>query len=91
MQLEWTLLALQDIERLSRFLFLKNPEAARKVVTMLADAPEMLLLHPQIGPADDAFSPRDVRSLFVGSYEMIYELTDTRIIILRVWHTKEDR
>lgn len=91
MQLEWTLLAVQDIERLSRFLFLKNPDAARKVVVMLADAPELLLLHPQVGAADEMYAPREVRSLFVGSYEIIYELTDTRIIILRIWHTKEDR
>ncbi|APG17136.1 MULTISPECIES: type II toxin-antitoxin system RelE/ParE family toxin [Kosakonia] len=91
MQLEWTRLALQDVERLSKFLFIQNPEAARKVVIMLADAPEMLLLHPQIGPPDESWYPREVRSLFVGSYEMIYELTDSHIIILRIWHTKEDR
>lgn len=91
MQLEWTLLALQDVERLSQFLLVKNPEAARKVIVMLADAPEMLLLHPQLGPADESWSPREVRSLFFGSYEMIYELAGERIIILRIWHTKEER
>jgi len=39
----------------------------------------------------DDFAPREVRRLFVGDYELRYEIQGDAIIIVRLWHTKEDR
>jgi len=43
----------------------------------------------RIGPRLQEFTPREVRRLFVGDYELRYEIQ--RVIVLRVWHTREDR
>jgi hypothetical protein len=38
-----------------------------------------------------AFSPREVRRMFVDDYELRYEIQRSVVIILALWHTKEDR
>jgi plasmid stabilization system protein ParE len=35
--------------------------------------------------------PREVRRIIVGNYEMRYELVESTVFILRVWHTREER
>jgi hypothetical protein len=32
-----------------------------------------------------------VRRILVGHYEMRYEIVDSTIYLLRLWHTREDR
>jgi hypothetical protein len=39
----------------------------------------------------ERYWPREVRRLIVGQYEILYELSETVVLILRVWHTREDR
>lgn len=39
----------------------------------------------------EEFEPRDVRRIQVGQYEMRYELVDSTLYLLRLWHTREDR
>ncbi len=50
-------------------------------------------LGPGIGQTFDTFyfMSREVRRLLVGHYEMRYELQESNIYILRVWHTRENR
>jgi hypothetical protein len=54
-------------------------------------AAEQLLTYPQLGVCLTEFSPRNVRRLIVGNYELRYELTVTTIFILRFWHGHENR
>jgi ParE toxin of type II toxin-antitoxin system, parDE len=37
------------------------------------------------------FTPREVSRLFVGDYELRYEIQGDATVIVRLWHTKEDR
>ena len=37
------------------------------------------------------FAPREARKLLVADYEIRYELTDTDVVILRIFHTREDQ
>jgi hypothetical protein len=39
----------------------------------------------------DAFAPRDVRRVFLGQFEVRYELAEASIVILRVWRCREYR
>jgi len=91
MPLKWTRSAERDLIRLHAFLAPVNPRAAAEVVRQLMTAAKQLLTYPQIGVRLDEFAPRDVRRVFVGDYELRYELTDTMIYVLRVWHAREDR
>ena len=91
MVLQWTVSAHRDLVRLHTFLHPVNPRAAAKIVQQLVAAAEQLLTHPQLGERLADFNPREVRPLIVGDYELRYEVTDTAIVVVRLWHGREDR
>lgn len=91
MDLKWTNKALTDLTRLHGFLAAVNRPAATRAVQGLAKAPTMLLANPRIGEQLFQFEPREVRRILVGGYEIRYEIRDSTLYVLRVWHTREDR
>ena len=91
MELKWTSKALSDLARLYEFLAPANKPAAARIVQALAAAPSTLLTNPRIGTRLEEFEPREVRRILVGHYEMRYEIRESTIYILRLWHTREDR
>jgi addiction module RelE/StbE family toxin len=90
-ELKWTSRALSDLARLYEFLAPINQQAAARVVQSLTAAPTRLREHPRIGEKLDEFEPREVRRILVKDYEMRYEIDESRIFILRIWHAKENR
>lgn len=91
MQLKWTSKALSDLVRLHDFLAPVNKRAAARTVQSLTAAPARLLEQPRIGEKLDEFEAREVRRILVGHYEMRYEIQESIIYVLRLWHTREDR
>ena len=91
MKLAWTRKALFDLARLHEFLATINPQAAARTVQSLTAAPARLLENPRIGEKLDEFAPREVRRILVGRYEMRYEIQESTLYVLRLWHTREDR
>jgi plasmid stabilization system protein ParE len=91
MELKWTARALSDLSRLYDFLAPVNPRAAAVAVRSLVAAPMRLLETPRIGMRLEEFAPRDVRRFLVGRYEIRYEIQGSMIVVLRLWHTREDR
>jgi len=91
MELKWTSKALSDIARLYEFLATVNRPAAAHTVQQLTAAPSILLTNPRIGERLEEFEPRDVRRILIGHYEMRYEIQDSTVYLLRLWHTREDR
>jgi plasmid stabilization system protein ParE len=91
MELKWTSKAVSDLTRLHEFLASVNKEAAARTVQSLATATISLLANPRIGESLEEFEPREVRRILVGRYEMRYEIQESIIYVLRLWHTREDR
>ena len=91
MELKWTSKALSDLTRLYEFLTPVNKLAAGRTVQAPTRAPIVLLCNPRIGEQLFQFEPREVRRILVGAYEIRYELQDSIIYILRLWHTREER
>lgn len=91
MELKWTNKALTDITRLYEFLDAVNQPAAAHTVQQLTTAPTTLLANPRIGERLEEFEPRDVRRIIVGHYELRYEIQQSTIYVLRLWHTRENR
>lgn len=91
MELKWTSKALPDIARLYEFLAAVNQPAAARTVQQLTAAPTALLANPRIGERLEEFEPRDVRRIQIGRYEVRYEIANSTIYLLRLWHTREDR
>ena len=91
MELKWTSKALSDLARLFDFLASVNKPAAARTVQALAAAPASLLENPRIGEKLDEFDPREVRRVLLDKYEIRYEIQESTIYVLRLWHTREDR
>jgi plasmid stabilization system protein ParE len=91
MELQWTDKALADLARLYEFLASVNKPAAARIVQSLSVAPAGLLVNPRIGEKLEEFAPREVRRILVGHYEMRYEIQESSIYVLRLWHTREGR
>jgi len=87
----WTSKALSDLVRLHDFLSTVNKQAAARVVQSLTAAPVRLKEHPRLGEKVEGFDPREVRRILVGHYEMRYEIQKSKIYVLRIWHTRENR
>jgi plasmid stabilization system protein ParE len=91
MKIVWTIKASSDLVRLHDYLRPVAPEAAARIVRQLAHAPDRLFDYPRIGEKLEAYEPREVRRIFVGNYEMRYEIAAATIFILRLWHYREHR
>ena len=91
MELKWTGKAQSDLQRLYDFLSSVNKPAAAIAMRKLVNAPTRLLYQPRMGERLTEFSPREVRRIVIGPYEIRYELAGSTIIILRLWHAREDR
>lgn len=91
MELKWTSKALSDLARLHEFLAPVDKRASTRTVQMLTAAPTKLLTNPRIGEKVEEFDPREVRRILVGHYEMRYEIQQSTIYMLRLWHTREER
>ena len=91
MEVKWTTSAHRDLIRLHDFLAPVNKSAAKKAVKQLVDEAKLLQSHPLLGVELEAYAPRNVRRLVIGDYEVRYEVTETVLYVLRLWHTREDR
>ncbi len=91
MKVRWTSKALSDLVRLNEFLAPVNKPAAVRAVRQLTAAPNKLTINPRIGERLEEFDPREVRRILVGRYEIRYEIQESTIFVLRLWHTREDR
>jgi len=90
-RIRWTEKASTDLVRLHDFLAPVAPEAAARIAQKLVRAPDRLLRYPRIGERLEAYEPREVRRIIVGPYEMRYEIAADAILILRLWHSRENR
>ncbi len=91
MELQWTSRALSGLARLYEFLASVNPVAAARAVQSLTMAPTTLLTNPRIGEQLFEFEPREIRRILVGKYEVRYEIQESTVYVLRLWHMREDR
>lgn len=91
MRVQWTSKAVSNLARLYDFLAPINPAAAAKTVQGLAKAPLMLIPNPRLGEQLFQFEPREVRRLLTGQYEIRYEIQQSTVYVLRLWHNREER
>jgi plasmid stabilization system protein ParE len=91
MKIQWSSKASSDLVRLHEYLKPVAPEAAARVIQQLARAPSRLLDFPRLGEKLEAYEPREVRRIIVGNYELRYEIATGTVIVLRLWHFRENR
>jgi plasmid stabilization system protein ParE len=89
--LRWTTKAQSDVVRLHEFLVPVDPTAAVRVVRQLVAGVKRISAQPRLGVRLAEFESREVRRVLIGDYEIRYELTDSDVFVLRIFHTREDR
>ena len=81
--------------RLRAFIAKHNPAAAERLARRLIQGIERLLRNPRLGRrvtvAPDQMAPEEIRDWVAGEYVVRYLIADQRIVVLRVWHGKEQR
>lgn len=91
MRVIWSEDAAIDLGRLHAFLAVHSPAAAERAVAALIAAPDKLLQFPRMGQRIESVPDHEVRRLLVGRYELRYEARRDMIVVLRAFHTREDR
>ena len=92
MILAYSVDAVEDLARLREFIEIHSPLAAQEISAKLVEGISTLIDHPKIGhPVDKAPDPELIRDLILGKYIARYILHKNTIVILRVWHHREDR
>ena len=95
MKLAFSREARDDLVRLRAFIAKHNPAAAERIARRLILGIERLVRHPRLGRrvtvAPGETAPEEIRDWLVGDYVVRYLITAYRIVVLRVWHGKEQR
>ena len=88
----WLPDAARDVQRLREFIQQNNPEAARHAATRIREALQILINNPVAGsPVEEVWPFRDlVVSFGSGNYILRYREDATRVVIVRVRHSRED-
>ena len=91
MNIEYSELAISDLQRLREFIEIKSPLAAQRIAQDLIKGIDKLKIFPQLGLAvQRASDPSVIRDLYINNYTVRYLITENVIFILRVWHNKEN-
>ena len=93
MNVVWLPEARQDIEHLFEFLLAKNPAAARQSIQTIRQGADLLEQFPDSGrPMNDDTRRRELFVPFGSShYVLRYMIDGETIVIIRVWHSREER
>jgi len=92
-RLIWLPEAIADIQRLRQFIQPHNPTAARRAAQRIKEAAKRLQEHPASGrPVKGLPEVRDLLIPFgSGNYVLRYRLVGPLVVIVHVWHSREDR
>ena len=91
MALRWTLAAYADLRQIHEFLEPVNPSAAAQAVRLVVARVRRIPAQPRLGERLPGFADREVRRVLVRGYEIRYELSGANLIVLRIFHAREDR
>lgn len=92
MRLAFTPQAVGDLRRLRDFIAIHDPAAAQGVANHLLTAINRLETFPELGvPVAIAPDPKVIRDLIAGHYVVRYLIAAREVLVLRVWHQREDR
>jgi len=92
MALRWAPEAVQDMVRLREFIGHENPGAATRAALRIREAAAVLRARPELGRAVEDEEFRDLVAPFGGgAYVLRYRIDEDAVVVIRVWHSKEER
>jgi plasmid stabilization system protein ParE len=93
MKIDWSAGALADLDRFAAFLQERYPALASVVAREILAKVQVLEAHPQLGyPIGARGQYRQiVLEVLKAKYVFRYRIAGERIIVLRIWHGREQR
>ena len=95
MKLGFSREARDDLIRLRAFIAEHDPSAVQRAARRLAQGIKRLARFSRLGKrvpiAPGEFAPEEIRDWSVSDYVIRYLVLEDRVIVLRVWHGKEQR
>jgi plasmid stabilization system protein ParE len=93
MRLEWSAQALADLDRFAGFLRDRYPDLARIVASEIERKAQVLRRYPKLGrPIDGRNEFREMTlPVLRAMYVLRYAYEGNRLVVLRVFHSREDR
>lgn len=89
MKLKFTPRAVEDLKRLRAFIAEHNPDAANRISKRLRKSIQHLVENPQLGKAVEDLP--EARDFITGPYLVRYTIIGETVVILKIWHGKEER
>jgi plasmid stabilization system protein ParE len=93
MNLEWSVAALADLDRFAEFLHDQQPHLAPLIASEMLERVRIIAEHPQLGrPIAGRDDYRElVLRVLNAAYVFRYAFDGNRLVMLRVFHTREQR
>lgn len=84
--------AVNDLEKIVRYISLNNPEVAKRIGEKLLSKARELSKLPLRGQIVPEFNDPNLRQLILKPYRIIYRVEESKkqISIARFWHTSRD-
>jgi len=86
----WSEPALQDLREAVEYIRADNPSAARATAARIRQGLERLPQFPLSGRVVPEFADAGLREVVVAPFRIVYQVTDARMLVLRVWHSRRD-
>ena len=94
MDINWSALALQDLNGIYDFYAAKSLQVAAKLYNSITDESEILKTHPYIAAVEPIFEDftETIRSLMTckGKFKLVYMVHNDTIYIFRVWDCRKN-
>ncbi len=90
MKLSYSPESINDLIRLREFIEIKNPLIAKRIAQSIKNGINQLKSFPYLGvKVKKAPDPKIIRDIIIGNYTARYLIRPKEIIVLRIWHHKE--
>jgi plasmid stabilization system protein ParE len=90
MEVRWSLLAAEDLERICERIGRDNPEAARRVARTIYEGCAPLKDFPNLGRASHRMAGRRELTFAPLPYIVVYQVTPNAVEISRIFHGAQD-
>lgn len=92
LKLVWSPAARRDLIRLREFIEPHNPSAAKRSSEKIRKAAKLIRDNPAIGTRIEDREDREFFTPFgQGGYILRYQIIGQAIVILKIWHSRENR
>lgn len=90
--LVWSSTARYDLIKLREFIQAENPRSAQRSSEKIIKAVKLILNNLAIGIQLEGREDRELFTSFgKNGYILRYQIIDQKVVVLKIWHTREDR